>query len=161
MQKVINFINGLSTKSFILISVVVPSIFTIPFNFINMYFGRNTGGPNIYNRGVIGACIIGVILSPIIESFLIAFITKFLGLYMKNKVKLTIITGMLFACLHAYSYEYVLLVIGPSLVLVYSYVLYDNKNNKISSFLIMTIIHSLYNLMQLISTEFIYYYLTH
>ncbi|WP_350339259.1 CPBP family glutamic-type intramembrane protease [Faecalimicrobium dakarense] len=100
-----------------------------------------------------------ITMGPIIESILIIFITKLVGKFTKNKFKITIITAILFACGHTYSYEYKFLIFVPSLILVCSYVLYDNKSSKISSFSIMTIIHSLYNLMQILSTELIYYYL--
>lgn len=161
MQKFIDFINDLSTKSFILISVTVGCVFTIPFNFINMYLNRNPGGQEIFNSmSILGVFLLNVIIGPIIESYLIIFITKLIGKFTKNKIKITIITAMLFACAHGYSYEYILLSFIPSLTLVYSYDLYDNRNRKISSFLIMTIVHGLYNFMQLITSELIYYYLT-
>ena len=158
MQKIISFINDLSTKKFILISVLITSVLTIPITFIQIYFGKSNVGLSIdASNSILLTYFIIIIIGPIIESILIVVISKLVGKFMKNKINITIITAILFSCAHPYIFT----VFIPSLILVYSYILYDNKNSKISSFLTMTIFHISYNLMQSLSTELIYSYLRH
>ncbi|MEG2993742.1 MAG: CPBP family glutamic-type intramembrane protease [Bacilli bacterium] len=145
MSKTLDYVNNLSTKKFITLSVLLGVISTIPFSIIGILFNIPFNGIEIDNNFMY---IYIIIIGPIIESIFIIIITKIVGIFTKNKFTITIITAVIFACNHTYSLIYIFTVFIPGLTFVYAYMIYDNKDKKLSSFWIMTIIHMIYNLIQ-------------
>ncbi|MEG2787003.1 MAG: CPBP family glutamic-type intramembrane protease [Romboutsia sp.] len=145
MSKTLDYVNNLSTKKFITLSVLLGVISTIPFSIIGILFNIPFNGIEIDNNFMY---IYIIIIGPIIESIFIIIITRIVGIFTKNKFTITIITAVIFACNHTYSLIYIFTVFIPGLTFVYAYMIYDNKDKKLSSFWIMTIIHMIYNLMQ-------------
>lgn len=145
MSKALDYINNLSTKKFITLSVLLGVISTIPFSIISILFDIPFNGIEIDDNFMY---IYIIIIGPVIESIYIIIITKIIGIFTKNKFIITLITAVIFACNHTYSLIYIFTVFIPSLIFVYAYMIYDNKDKKLSSFWIMTIIHMIYNLIQ-------------
>lgn len=145
MSKALDYINNLSTKKFITLSVLLGVISTIPFSIISILFDIPFNGIEIDDNFMY---IYIIIIGPVIVSIYIIIITKIIGIFTKNKFIITLITAVIFACNHTYSLIYIFTVFIPSLIFVYAYMIYDNKDKKLSSFWIMTIIHMIYNLIQ-------------
>lgn len=151
MNKLITYINKLNSFKFIISASLLSYISTILFTLISLYLNNitkldvntvldvNTELPLAINL------FIAIFLVPIIESGIILVIINLINKFIKNKVHLLLISAILFSCLHYYSLIYILAVFIPSLIFIYSYLIYKSKNVYLKAIAMMTIIHSLYN----------------
>lgn len=146
MEKSINYINKLSACKFIIIASIVAYISVIPFTII-AYYINFTSGLNIDETLPLFVNILIVdFFGPILESFLIIFIIKIVRkLFKKNVYITTFISAIIFSCFHTYGFLYILALIIPANIFIFSYLIYENKSKYLNSYAIMTIIHILYN----------------
>lgn len=93
--------------------------------------------------GMVEKIVIGVMLVPIIETWLALHLPYKL---LRRKIRLTFIlmlSSIIFGLMHLYSISYIITTVGAGFILAYSYAL---KLNTGHAFWITSSIHTLYNL---------------
>lgn len=126
----------------ILISYLFTWIILLIEYIFNIHFDKTGTGYLSPWLKIFGACIFG----PLIETY---FFQKLIYDYFtresKSRFWMIVVSSTLFGLTHLYSPVYA---IGAGLigvVLIYAYIIWD-ETNKISKFLIVTLIHSFYNI---------------
>ncbi len=122
----------------------------LPFFFMLNHFTGDMGGPDLESMSLISQFIFAVVIVPLLETLLfqllpISLLRKFTGF---SSGTVIIISSMLFGLQHCYSPMYILHGFLIGLVLAYSYIVYENREN--SSYWVVCSIHSLRNCFSLV-----------
>lgn len=142
--------------NYIISTTVLYFILTIPIVILFMFFGvdkQELGGVETQKYSFFGFFLLVVILAPIIETLIaqvlpIELINKYFSI--KNSLISILISAFLFAFMHfGYSIWYSLVIFPLGLLLANTYVIF--KKRKESSFWVTAAIHSLRNLIGVIS----------
>lgn len=142
--------------SFILTTTVLNFILMIPVVLVLVYFDvddNDIGGIDIEKYSVLGLFFMTVIFAPIIETLFGQVLPiKLAEKVLRNKFKIIpiLISAILFSLGHfGYSIWYSLLTFPLGLLLAKTYIIFQKR--KESSFWITTAVHSLRNLIAVIS----------
>lgn len=158
MQSIHKTIIRMPNWLFILLMVLI--IYILPFlvmpiiMFIISFSGEFGGPVSLYEGSLLYTFMIGIVLGPIIETFIfqksIIQISRRIN-FIKKHVWLQIcISGIIFGIFHWYSLAYIFVTVLVGLVLAYSFIVFEYK--KCNSFWNVVSIHALSNLI-----PFIYY----
>jgi membrane protease YdiL (CAAX protease family) len=152
------YLNKLPDIYFIIFMAIAIYVIQIPFTYLADIYEKYVGPvgmPSIINSNVFIIILFTVILGPIIETKLFEIIFKLLRKYLKitRNLHLILISALIFGSLHYYSYFYMFIMFVVGIFFSYSYLLYKGK--KVSSFTILTCIHSLDNLIPLVLVYFL------
>jgi membrane protease YdiL (CAAX protease family) len=147
----------LSYVKYVLFSIILTLILTIPFAVLFEFMGindRELGGPQMDKLGIGGAFFLGIIFAPIFETLIGQMIPiKIIQKYVKwntNKVAV-IASSSLFALGHiSYSFWYFLITLPIGFVLAVTFIVFQTRTQ--SSFWTTTIIHAGRNSVALIFT---------
>lgn len=142
---------------FVLGMVGVAIVFSISISFLLGLYGIQLVNP-ISSRGLSEKIIEGVILAPLLESWLFQYLPFLIfKKWYKKEARLSTIlyistSTLLFSIQHCYSIWYILAMIVPGIILAYSFIhFYKLYNNLIVPFWFIVIIHALMNLIATIS----------
>ncbi len=156
LLKFYNYWTRLSYIKYILFSILIILVLTIPFAGIFEFMGIDEdeiGGVKANKYSIVEFIFGAVILAPIVETVFLQLIPiKFIQKYVKwNTNRIAIITStLLFAIAHiTYSFWYFLLMLPMGFVLAVTFVTFQKR--KQSSFWTTSIIHALRNSLALIS----------
>lgn len=151
MNNLKTYINKLNTLSFIIFSSFLAWLSTIPFYLLAYFINYNDNSFFDSNTSIHIIFISCTLLGPLIESVLILFIIKITKKIFKKNTPAIILSCIIFSSLHyTYGYLHVLAILVPSFIFISSYIFYETRNKYINSFIILTIIHGLYNLYSLL-----------
>jgi hypothetical protein len=153
------YINKLNTLHFIVFSSFLAYISTIPFSIISYLINYNDNFNVFFSNSTILNFILfiffAVLFGPLIESILIIFIIKIINKFFRNNTLTIMLSSTIFSGLHYnYGYLHVLALLIPSLIFIYAYFFYEQKNKYVNPFIILTTIHSLYNLYNILFSNF-------
>lgn len=148
-----NYLKGLEPVKFIITILIMKILFNLLMAPIGILYTTNigaVGGPVENSVANLGMFITGVIIAPVIESFIfqlgiIRILQDFLKV--KNKKVIIFISAIIFAAQHWYSPLYILLMIFPGIIYAYTFIIYDDKDYH--PYLMIVAIHALNNLATL------------
>ena len=151
-EKLYNDWTKLKPVKFTIVTFFLSMLFTVPIFILFDLLGirdSEIGGPDMEKYGIIGILIIGVVLAPILETFL----GQVLPIYLTQKfvkwrtnVISVLISTLLFSLGHlGYSVWYFILIIPTGVLLALTYLIFQGR--KESSFWMTFSIHSLRNLL--------------
>lgn len=146
-----NYLKGLTPVKFIITILIMKVLVNLLMTPIGVIYTTNIGamgGPIENNSLDFGMFITGVTIVPLIETLVFQLgIIRILQVFLKvkNKKALILISATFFALEHRYSPLYVLLMIFPSIIYAYTFIIYDDK--KYHPYLMVVAIHALSNLI--------------
>ncbi|EJO5349297.1 CPBP family intramembrane metalloprotease [Clostridium botulinum] len=153
IEKINDKMYNLSKPKFICTIVILSfiiSVIFIPITIIYEKYMGTMGGPEIKNLTTLFISI--AIIGPLWETLIYQMsIIKLFSLNKKIKNKkllLIIISAIFFGAAHFYSILYIFYGFTMGLLLAYSYIVYEDKEN--SGYWVTAIIHSLINLIKFV-----------
>ena len=153
IKKINDKMYNLSKAKFIVTIVIFNFIITFMFMPIRILYETyvgSIGGPSYPNFKTL--FISSIIIAPILETLISQMgIIKLFSLSKKiknNKLLLILISAIFFGLGHNYSILYIIFAFMAGILLAYSFVVYEDKEN--SGFWVTAIIHSLMNLVSVI-----------
>lgn len=153
MNKLNIYINKLSTFKFIILSSVIAYISTIPFSIIASYINYDVGFNEELELPLVFSIFIAIFLVPIIESGIILLIIRGFSKIFKNKLNIVFMSAIVFSCFHYYSLIYIFAIFIPSYIFIGSYLFYKPKDKHFNPITVMTSIHMLYNLYNILFSK--------
>lgn len=153
LMRLHNYLKGLTPVKYIITILIMKVLFNLLITPIGILYTTNigsVGGPIENSVPNLEMLITGVIVAPIIESFIfqLGIIRVFQDLLkIKNKKVIILISAIIFAAQHWYSPLYILLMILPGIIYAYTFIIYDDKGYH--PYLMIVVIHALNNLATL------------
>ena len=132
MSKLRNMLEKRNIFTFIFLFVVISLVFMILFNVIKEFFNipdvKLFGEPtSVQNTGIDEMLILGVILVPLLETFLFQKLPYWLlvksNYFAKHKYLIILITAPLFGLEHIYSLHYIIYATCLVAIFMYAYIL--------------------------------------
>lgn len=159
LKSIHEFLLKLPTPLFIISFVILMFISSVPFSFIAEYIESSTMNIDFNNKNYINHLdtkrfVINGILVPLIETLffhivIIIIIKKYLS---QNNYVIILFSSLIFIIAHFYSISYMISIIGKSFLLSYSRVLLFYRKDNSYSILIISLIHSLTNIIGILIT---------
>ncbi|WP_333861548.1 CPBP family glutamic-type intramembrane protease [Clostridium sp.] len=146
-----NYFQELPTLKFIIAMVLATYLAIVPFiplfYLYEKYIGQMGGPDSLETSSLLAKIIVGSIIGPILETIIFQYgiieILSSIKIFKEKKIIIAIISSLLFAISHSYSYLYISYSFIIGLVLAYSYLTYKKKN--FSAFGVVFWIHCIRN----------------
>ncbi|MCT4606220.1 MAG: CPBP family intramembrane metalloprotease [Marinisporobacter sp.] len=151
IERIDEYFRRLSILKFISIMVLCSYLVTLPLiPLFEIFQVDDMGGPDAVKESApILEFILAVVIAPIIETFIfqaaIFYILRKFAFFRERISVVIIVSTLAFGMAHSYSFLYVLYGLSIGAVLAYSYNVYIGKS--CSSFLVVTMIHSVRNMI--------------
>lgn len=151
LLKLHKYFKSLSPTKYVIISTIMGKLINLsflPIVALYMKYIGPLGGMNENGTQTLDMFLYIVILAPIVETFLFQLgIIRVLQVFLKinNKKILILISSIVFALPHTYSPLYIFIMFFHGLIYAYSFIIYDDK--EYHPYLIVTLMHSLSNLI--------------
>ena len=143
--------NVITTLLFFLLLVILNGYF---FNYLNsQFFKLNNNAFDSFTKQEL--FVVAVIIAPIIETLLFQFLLYNFLIFMKlkNVWQIIFIMSFIFSQVHWYNWLYVVATFFCALFFNLYYIFIVRSKNKFLAILMVTILHSLYNLFGFLFVE--------
>ncbi len=138
--------NNARSISFFLLCFILLLLNSFFFSLIEHYYFPGLKQNPIENENMIFQVIIGVLISPIVETYVFQVLSFIISkkLKIKNTFIRVIVPSFIFALSHNFNTIYICMTFFMGIIFTYMYIVY-RENEKKNAFLLVTIIHIFYN----------------